>query len=190
MTNGFFEHIYCHPQISTADLEKISSAHKAVSFKRGDVFLQAGKVANEYYLIVEGVCRSYVHDFNGNEITTSFHCENELMIEVSSLFQRIPSQENLVAITDGTAWKIEFDVFQQLFHSIEGFREWGRAWMSNQLFLAKLRSIEMITKSAGERYLALLKEKPEVIKHAPLKQIASYLGVTDTSLSRIRKQTL
>lgn len=134
--------------------------------------------------------RSYVHDFNGSEITTDFHGKNEISIEVSSLFQRIPTKENITALTNGKAWKIEFETFQELFHKIEGFREWGRAWMSRQLFISKQRSIEMLTKSATERYLTLLNEKPEIIQQAPLKHIASYLGITDTSLSRIRKEIL
>ncbi len=60
--------------------------------------------------------------------------------------------------------------------------EWGRAWMSEQLFESKHRAVEMITENATTRYLKLIKEKPQVIRQAPLKQIASYLGVTDTSL--------
>jgi len=60
--------------------------------------------------------------------------------------------------------------------------------MSQQLFIYKQRSIEMFTLSATKRYLNLLQQKPQVVQFAPLKQIASYLGVTDTSLSRIRKE--
>jgi hypothetical protein len=60
--------------------------------------------------------------------------------------------------------------------------------MANQLFAAKQRLMDITTKSAAERYLMLLNSKPEVIKQAPLKYIASYLGITDTSLSRIRKE--
>jgi hypothetical protein len=52
----------------------------------------------------------------------------------------------------------------------------------------KQRSLEMITESATNRYLNLMKEKPDIIKFAPLKQIASYLGITDSSLSRIRRE--
>ncbi|MDO5524244.1 MAG: cyclic nucleotide-binding protein, partial [Bacteroidia bacterium] len=60
--------------------------------------------------------------------------------------------------------------------------------MAGELFRFKQRSIEMIAESATERYLKLIKEKPQVIRQAPLKYIATYLGVTDTSLSRIRKE--
>jgi CRP/FNR family transcriptional regulator, anaerobic regulatory protein len=110
------------------------------------------------------------------------------LIEVASLFLRTPSKEYIHAVTNGVAWKIEFNTFQQLFNSIDGFADWGRNWMSNQLFISKQRSINMLTQSATDRYLNLINEQPEILKHVPLKHIATFLGVTDTSLSRIRKE--
>jgi len=190
MNIDFFQSIYKHHLINKEELQEIIGVHEKVNFTKGSFFLESGKVANEYYLIEEGLCRAYVHDYNGNEITTDFYSVNDLLIEVSSLFQRIPSKENIIALTDGTAWKIEFNKFQELFHRIESFREWGRAWMSEQLFCYKQRQIEMITKNATERYKSLLVDKPEILQHAPVKHIASYLGITDTSLSRIRKEIL
>jgi len=132
--------------------------------------------------------RFYVHDFNGNEITTQFVCENEIVNEVSSLFQRVPSVQNIQAVTDTVIWKIDFNDFQHLYHTLESVREWGREWMSAQLFQSQQRSIEMITQSASSRYLQLMEHRPQVVQQAPLKQIASYLGIADTSLSRIRKE--
>lgn len=187
MNEKFFQKIYNHSLLKKDDLNEIIDAHQKVIFPKGYLFLESGKMANEYYLIENGLVRVFVHDYNGNEITTDFLSSKEVLIEVSSLFQRIPTKENLIALTDGKAWKIEFETFQRLFHKIEGFREWGRTWMSQQLFISKERSIDTFTKSATERYLKLISEKPEILQHAPLKHIASYLGITDTSLSRIRK---
>jgi CRP-like cAMP-binding protein len=190
MYKDFFQSIYNHPLIKKDELNEIISAHEKVNFSKGLSFLECGQMANEYYLIESGLLRAYVHDFNSNEITTDFYGSNEISIEVSSLFQRIPTKENIIALTNGIAWKIEFDKFQELYHNIEGFSEWGRAWMSGQLFMSKQRKIEMLTKNATERYKALINEKPEIVQHAPIKHIASYLGITDTSLSRIRKEIL
>lgn len=85
-------------------------------------------------------------------------------------------------------WQIDFESFQNLFHSIKNFSEWGRAWMAHKLFEFKQRSVEMITDSATDRYLKLIQDKPSVIQYAPLKNIATYLGITDSSLSRIRRE--
>jgi len=93
-------------------------------------------------------------------------------------------------LTDCVLWQIDYDHFQELFHQIPAMREWGRAWMVFELYLAKKRATEMITEPATQRYLHLMQEKPQIIQQAPLKHIASYLGVTDTSLSRIRKEIM
>ena len=113
---------------------------------------------------------------------------NDILIEVASLFLRVPSKETIEVLTDAKVWKVDFDAFQNLYGTIEGFTEWGRTWMTNQLFVAKNRTVEMHTQSASQRYLGLVKEKPQIIKQVPLKYIATYLGITDTSLSRIRKE--
>ena len=184
----FFEKIYNHSSISKEDYTNMIDAHKKVEFKKNDIILKEGEISNAYYLIENGLFRSSVIDFNGKEITTDFFGDNQILIEVASLFLRTPSKENIQALTDSTVWKIEFDTFQTLFNSIDGFAEWGRTWMSTQLFTSKQRALNMLTQSATERYLSLIKEQPQIIKEVPLKYIATYLGITDTSLSRIRKE--
>lgn len=190
MIYELFYHVYRYPLLTKNAIETIADAHQSMSVKKGQLLLETGKIAHEYYLIEQGLFRSFSYDYNGNEVTTGFNGHNEILIEVSSLFQRIPSRENLQALTDGKLWKIDLTTFQGLYESIDGFSEWGRSWMSNQLFQAKQRSIDMVTISATDRYIRLVDESPQIIQQAPLKHIASYLGVTDSSLSRIRKEML
>lgn len=188
METEFFESIYAHRLLRPEDYKQIGKAHTRIEFTQGTELLKAGKTAKEFYIIEKGLFRSFLYDYNGNEITTEFYCPGEILIESFSLFHRIPSKENFQALSDGAAWKIEYDTFQELLHQIEGFREWGRAWATNQLFILKQRSINVLTVSATDRYLQLIKERPDIIRHSPLKYIATYLGITDTSLSRIRKE--
>ena len=77
--------------------------------------------------------------------------------------------------------------FMKLF-SIESFREVGRTRLVTNYFELKNHTVSMITDHAKERYLELLRTKPNIIQNVPLKHIATYLGITDTSLSRIRKE--
>ncbi len=186
--NDPLHQVYYTDGFAQAELQRIYAAHEKVSFTKGSFLLQEGKMPNEYFILESGLVRSFVYDFNGNDITTNFFVENSVVIEVASLFQRIKSKENIEALTDSICWKINFDTFQLLYHSIKNFNEWGRAWMAGKLFECKQRSVEMITDSATDRYLKLINEKPEVFRFAPLKNIATYLGITDTSLSRIRKE--
>tara|TARA_R110002049_G_scaffold303286_1_gene497500 strand:- start:5189 stop:5767 length:579 start_codon:yes stop_codon:yes gene_type:complete len=188
MPPTLFDRVYQHPLITPSDIQEIVSLHKKLMVPKGDFLLKKGKTADAYYLVEKGLVRFFVHDFNGNEITTQFICEKEIANEVSSLFKRIPSVQNIQAVTDVVVWEIGLNDFQHLYHNLESVREWGREWMSAQLFQSQLRSVEMITQSASSRYLQLMEQRPQIIHQAPLKQIASYLGIADTSLSRIRKE--
>ena len=180
--------VYQHPQFEARDFELIKQAHSRVSKNKGDFLLDKGKIENEYYIVESGLVRTYVYDYEGNEITTDFKGNNEVVIDVASIFPRVPSQEYIQCLTDCSLYKISYDVFQELFHKIPAMREWGRAWMSYELYLSKKRATEIITEPASKRYLQLIQDKPQIIQQAPLKHIATYLGITDTSLSRIRKE--
>ena len=182
--------VYMHPLLTSSNLEIIFSKHKRMEIPKNEWILKEGEIMDCYYILESGLVRGFVHDWDNNEITTEFFVENDIVIVPSSLFQQSPSKENLQTITHSVLWKIDFHDFEKLFEEIEGFKDWGRLWFTFQLFATKQRSLEMITETATNRYLKLMKEKPEIIHSAPLKQIASYLGITDSSLSRIRRELL
>jgi CRP-like cAMP-binding protein len=180
--------LYQHPLITAGELQIIFEAHKKITFKKGDFLLKKGQVAKGYFCVEAGLIRSYVYDYNGNEITTGFMGKDQIAIDVVSLFHNVPTVEYFQALTDCQCYVIDLEAFQVLYHSIKGLNEWGRAWMSESLFELKQRTISMITDSASERYKKLQNQHPQILQQAPLKFIASYLGITDTSLSRIRKE--
>lgn len=182
--------VYSNPSISNDGYKVISDAHKRIQFKKGEILLRNGETARDYMLIESGVLRKYVIDADGNEVTTKFHSTGDFSIVVLSFFHQLPSSESIVAITDGVGWKISFMSFMSLLKSVKGLGEWGRNWMSNQLFISEQRLVDLFVKTATERYLELLSDDPELLEKIPLKYLASYLGVTDSSLSRIRKQVL
>lgn len=180
--------IYQHPLLTPGELQTIYDAHKRVTFNKGDFLLKTGQIANDYFCMENGLIRSYVYDYNGNDMTTGFIGKNEIAIDVVSLFQRVPTVEYFQALTDCECYAIDLETFQVLYHSIKGLNEWGRAWMSESLFQLKQRTLSMMTDSASERYKRLQSQHPQLLQQSPLKFIASYLGITDTSLSRIRKE--
>lgn len=180
--------LYQHPLLTAHELKTVVEAHTKVEFKKGEFLLKKGQVARAYFCLERGLIRSYVYDFNGNDITTGFTGRNEIAIDVVSLFHQIPTIEYMQALTDCECYSIDLETFQQLYHSIKGLNEWGRAWMSSSLFQLKQRTLSMITDSAKERYKQLECQHPQILQQAALKYIASYLGITDTSLSRIRKE--
>lgn len=178
---------YQNENLTHADYDRILQKHQFINFNKNDVILTQSQSLNCYYILLNGCIHSYVTDANGNHITINLFTDHEVVIDVNALFQKKKTVENWQCLSNCTLLKISFDDFQELFHSIYGFREWGRTWMANELFTLKERSIEMLTLSATQRYEKLLTQKPKLFTQVPLKYIASYLGITDTSLSRIRK---
>jgi CRP-like cAMP-binding protein len=155
---------------------------------RNEFFLKEGSVCSEYLFLEKGFIRAFTFDTEGNEVTTSFYEQNSIVFEVASYLKRLPSQETFQAITDCFGWKGNYNVLQGLFHFIPEFREFARITLLNGYIDLKERTLSMINLTAEMRYEELLKSKKGIVQHAAVKHIASYLGITDTSLSRIRKE--
>ncbi len=184
----FLKNIFSKTDFKESELDMIIPKFKQVKFSKNDFFLQEGSTENHYWLLESGFARSFVNDTNGNDITTNFYSHTDIVIDWSSFFLRNPTRENIQALSDCVCWQLDFETFQQLFHSIETFREHGRRRLVTSYFSLKNHSISIIVDQAKDRYLQLLKEKPNLIQNVSLQHIASYLGITKYSLSRIRKE--
>lgn len=155
-------------------------------FAKNQFLLTEGTIADEYLFLDIGYMRSFALDSEGNEITTNFHAPGQMIFEVASFFNRTRSKENIQALTDCEGWFITYRQVNNLFHALPEFREFGRSMLVKGFAELKIRMLSMINETAEERYATLLKTNPEIFQQAPLKHIATYLGITDTSLSRIR----
>ena len=174
--------------ISLKSAEEIAGQFKNKNISKNQFQLLEGKICNEYLFLDKGFMRAFAHDTEGREVTTNFFSSGTIMFEVSSFFNRTRSKENILALTDCEGWYITYKELNDLFHSLPEFREFGRSILVKGFTELKTRMLSIITETAEERYALLLSSNPEIFQHAPLKNIASYLGITDTSLSRIRKE--
>ncbi|MDX2173862.1 MAG: Crp/Fnr family transcriptional regulator [Bacteroidota bacterium] len=174
--------------IPSTILNEIAEHFEEKAFDKNDFFLKDGHINNEYLFLAEGFMRAFTFDTDGNEVTTYFYTKNRVVFEASSFFMRTISTENIQAVTDCKGYIITFEKLNKLFHSIPEFREFGRALLVKEFAAYKQRTLAMINKSAEERYENLVNTNKEIFQNAQLKHIASFLGITDTSLSRIRKE--
>jgi len=188
MTEHFLNNVFGKTDMTKEEKETAISKFRQVTFDKNSFLLEEGKTANHYWFIQSGFVRSYVIDTEGNDITTNFYAVGDIVIDWPSFFLRNPTRENTQALTDCVCWQLDFETFQELFHSIKNFREQGRTTLVGSYFALKRHSISMIADQAKDRYLRLLKEKPHIVQNVSLKHIATFLGITDTSLSRIRKE--
>lgn len=192
MTNEIKEHflkeVFASSGITQTELETIIPKYNRVVFEKNQYLLKQGQVEKKYWFIESGFIRSYIIDTEGNDITFNLYGEKDVVIDYASIFFFAPSRENIKALTECVCWEITYQDFQEMFNTIDSFREQQRGLLVGSYFALKEHSISLIADQAKERYLNLLKQKPHIVRNVSLKHIASFLGVTDTSLSRIRKE--
>lgn len=182
------EFIKTNLPVSTAEAQEIANRFSPKTLFKNDILLQEGKICDEYCFLVSGFVRAYTFDINGDDITTGFYPANQIVCELFSFFKRVPAKETFQALTDCYAFYIHFNDLQVAFHSMPQFREFGRAILVTAYADLKQRMLSMLHYTAEERYRNLVESSPDIFLHAPLKNVASYLGITGTSLSRIRKE--
>lgn len=154
---------------------------------KNEFLLKETKISRFTYFLEAGFIRSFVVDTKGQETTTNIFSPPYFVNDFLSFFKQQPTNENFQTITACKVWRLDFEQVQQLFHNIPEFREFGRMMLVTNYSKLHSRMTGMIKDTAETRYLKLLEEHPDIFHNVPLKIIASFLGITDTSLSRIRK---
>ena len=165
----------------------IKSKAGLIIIKKGDYFLKAGRIHNQLGFVTEGVLRVYMHDENGSDITRIFITENNFAINISSFNDEIPSEVGFEAISDCKILIFSKKYFTELATEIA---HWNDIFLkiTAAALTTKLKiSNNMLINDAKTRYLDFLKIYPGLANKIPLSALASYLGITQSSLSRIRK---
>lgn len=167
------------------DLIKENAFERAL--KKDVHFAEAGKVVKEIGFVTEGILRNYYYNNHGEEITKYFVEEKNMVICKASFDNEIPSTSYLQAVTDCTLITFPKKNWEEISDTI---MIWDRL-MQKIISKALIRKVErispLISQDATTRYLEFLEEYPGLANRVPLSYIASYLGITQQSLSRIRK---
>jgi CRP-like cAMP-binding protein len=174
--------------MSPSKVRLIAEKFRPMNVKKNGFILKAGSICSRSHFINSGIMRAYTYDLEGNEVTTAFYAKNTFASDMLSFFKRSAAKEYIQAITDCETWFITYQDMQDSFHAIPEFREYGRLNIVNQYSILKERMLSALQETAEQRYSDLVNSSPEIFQNVPLKYIASYLGITDTSLSRIRKE--
>ncbi|MGZ3872051.1 MAG: Crp/Fnr family transcriptional regulator [Mucilaginibacter sp.] len=186
LNNRLTEFLYQTGLMPLTAAQQISGRFAEKRLQRNEFLLKTGNIADRYVFLELGYLRAFAEDVAGNEVTTAFYGPGQMVFEVASFFNRSRSRENMQALTEVAGRSISYAELNELFHALPEFREFGRAMLVKEFSELKVRMLSTITETAEERYHALLRAHPELFQYASLKHIASYLGITDTSLSRIR----
>ncbi|MCC5612640.1 Crp/Fnr family transcriptional regulator [Nostoc sp. CHAB 5834] len=158
-----------------------------LNLQESDYFSEAGKIARQVGFILEGVIRVCYYTNKGDEVTRYFIDENNFVVDLNSYDNSIPSSEYIQAVTNCQLIVFSQADWNELSGTIIG---WDAivAKITSKALLQKVQRISpLIAEDATTRYLAFLEKYPKVANRIPLSHLASYLGITQSSLSRIRK---
>jgi len=165
--------------------QRLSETLQTKTFNKKHLLLKAGQVCNYIYFIETGFLRSYYinHD---KEITGWFMKEDDIIVSVNSFFKREPSYEWIQTIEESTLHFIHYDELQNIYKDFIEFNIVGRVLAEMYYVLSEERLYAIRSHTAEERFNFLLDKHPEIIQRAPVGHIASYLGITHETLSRLR----
>ena len=173
--------------VSEGSLDLMSDLIVVEVYEKGDMFIGRGKKNNKEYFVYEGVCRSFLLSPEGEEVTISYFLEGGVLSPNKTRTANQISHLNFQALTKLTVASLNADKFEQLMINHIDIREFGNMVLQSELLAKVEKEIALASLNAKER-LILFREKyhflENLISHV---DIASYLGITNISLSRLRK---
>lgn len=180
-----FDQIKNIHRISSESEKALALICKELTFSKGKNVQEIGHTCKTLYFVKKGVVRiCYFKD--AIDITESFEFENAFVARAESLFTGKPSRKAIQAIEDTTLIAIDSNKLFKLFDMHSDLERLFRKIIENSYVNTVNRIESLQFNTAEERYKSLLKDNPDVLKRIPLKYVASYLGITQVSLSRIR----
>lgn len=160
-----------------------------------EAIAREGTICDRVRFLVSGLARSYLIDSDGREFTWSLHFSgaganftHRIVIDYASFTHREPSRLTIEALTEVEVVSIARKDVEETFAGTLLWATMGRLIAERAYYYTHHRVISLLTLSARERYLRLVEESPELSRVAPQHYIASYLGITPQSLSRLRKE--
>jgi CRP-like cAMP-binding protein len=175
-------------QLNQQQMQLIKESVFERTLKRDGFFSEAGKIPREIGYIRSGIMRVHYFNDKGEEITRYFIEENNIVVDVHCFDHKTPSTQYVQAVTD----------CELLIFSEEALKTLSATILDWDLILGKIREkglldkvrriAPMMSEDATSRYLSFLEKFPGLVNRIPLSYLATYLGITQSSLSRIRKQ--
>lgn len=165
-----------------------ASLFKAKKMKKGEFLLREGEICKYLAFVVKGCLRLYTIDNKGKEHIMQFAPEKWWVADVDSFSKGTPSVYYIDALEDSDVLLIDFPSQDRALNEIPKLALFFQQLMQNRQTASQKRIIYSMSASAEERYLDFLKTYPTFMQRFPQHMIASYLGITPESLSRVRKQ--
>lgn len=173
--------------ITNHDWEEFSKRLYYKKFQKNDLILQAGEVENYMYFMVAGISRIFQQK-NDIEYTLRFNFPISVFNSYASFISQQPSFVNVQALSDLKAFRMSYTDMQSLYDATENGDRVGRRMLELLYLQREMKELQLHSKTAEDYYFELIKNNAQLTEQIPQKYLASYLGITPESLSRIKRK--
>lgn len=174
--------------LKLTDLFRLFKIAKRKTLKPGEVYIKDGSLHKKLAYITKGLVRTYTYKSNGDEITLQLYWEDQFLGSRHGIIMNLPSPFIFEAVETTTILEADYNELMAVIDRYPQFADAKNHFFNTMLAQAMERAADFMLLSAEERYLKLLNEKPNIVNRVPDKYIATMLGITPVSLSRIRKR--
>lgn len=181
------EHIVRIYPLPESSLSKLTTYFHKESYPKGHVLFQAGTVESKVCFLEKGLARAYCYK-GDKQVTFWFGSEGDTIFSYPSYVANKPGYETIELLEDAELYTIELEIVQRLFREDIELANWGRKLAELELIKTEERLISLQFQTGIERYRDFLERSPKLMQRVQLGHIASYLGISQVTLSRIRAE--
>ena len=190
MYEALFRQFGRHVQLTEEERLHCSTFFTYRRYRKRQYILQEGQINPHTSFIVKGLVRMYEVDEKGQEHIIKFALEDWWTGDGYSFYNQVPSQYNIDCLEDTEVLQITMPKLDQLYDEIPKLERYFRILFQNAFFVSVRRTSSSLALNASEQYHDFTQKYPQIEQRIPNHQIASYLGITPQSLSRIRSQAM
>ena len=187
MFEVFFSHVDDRVSLTLEEKETVKTFFSPKKLRKKQYLLQEGDVCKYLAFIEKGLLRSYNVDDKGTEHMIQFAWEGSWIADPASFLSGEPAGNNIDALEDSELLLMTLPHYEESMIKVPKIERYYRLLFQNNIISKEQRVLSSISYSASEKYTSLSETNPELIKRIPQNLIASYLGITPETLSRIRK---
>lgn len=187
MLCSFDRYLCQNAQVAPETAQNLSAHAQRRQVAKGDILLREGAVSQNFYFVESGLLRCYAIDKAGREHIIQFAPEGWFTGDRGSIYFQEGSEYFIDAVEDSSVILLSKELVQEAANQSAAFRRFNEQLLQNHIRHLQKRIRLLISASAEERYLNFLSVYPDLMQRVPQWMIASYLGITPESLSRVRK---